>query len=245
MIRNSNLMKEERSKMMRPTRYRTTKDRNRALLAEQERVDRALVVKNETEKEYEDRKTLLEDSLKSSFMRKLLENQSALVNLMGKFYGHNLHDQRAVLLMKGKSSLRFDKNWDNLMKDSEWSIGDLGYVYNTDYSWLPYTVRQDTIRAVNEHGVILEFGDVKYLVPFAFLDANVSELTQFFRKRRDFFIHFVEKPEAFQQKKSKLNQSIAQKREAMALMQKEIEELEKQISPDNLTVHHETEPTHE
>lgn len=131
------------------------------------------------------------------------------------------------------------------MKNSEWSIGNLGYVYNTDYSWLPYSIRQDTIRAINEQGVILEFGDAKYLVPFAFFDANVSELTQFFRKRRNFFIRFIEKPEALQQQKSKLNQSIAQKREAIALMQKEIEELEKQISPNNRAVRHETDPTHE
>lgn len=222
----------------------TIRDRN-SLLTEQERVDRALVMKNETEKEYVDRKNILEDSLRISFMGKLLENRNVLVNLMGKFYGHNLRDQRAVLLMKGNNSIRFDKNWDSLMEDSEWSMGNLGYVYNTDYSWLPYSIRDDTIRAINEQGVILEFGDAKYLVPFAFFDANVNKITQFFRKRREFFTHFVEKPEAFQQQKSKISQSIAQKKEAMALIQLEIEELEKQISPNNRAVRHETDPTHE
>lgn len=229
-------------------KYRTPEDRKHMLLAQQAEVDRTCEVKNKAQEEYRVNRIELENNLNELFFDKLERNQKSLVDLMGKFYAHNLRDRRAVLLMEGKNSIQFDKNWDNRMKDAEWSFGIFGYVYKHDYSWLPYRVGRDTIHSVNEHGVVLQFADKEYLVPFAFFDASVTELTQFFRKRRSFLTRFIEQPEELRKKEVELHRTIAKKREALALMQKELEELENSFSAKNsVSVKGErvTESTHE
>lgn len=214
--------------IMKPAK--SPENRNEELLTKQEEVNSAHAIMKKAEASYAEVHSELAETLNDLFFNKLIKRQKTLVNLMNKFYGHELYDKRASLLMKGKASPRFDEHWNSNMKDDEWYDEKIGFVYNHDYSWLPFLIRPQMLHSVNTAGLIVKTHEDEYVIPFGFFDMGENELVQFFRKRRKFFNEFIEKPDALKRKEKNTVDAIKRKKKLMEQMQKEISEMEKTLT---------------